>query len=257
MSTFRGGVAPWFSRRMVNVAACPCTRLSVAGSTTSAKGAPAMNVVRLTSLFEGSGSLSAVICAGAMLAEPEGAPARTIAAIDADVPADIAVAVQVRTFVPWQLSDAGAVNESSVENGGGVNVNTTRAASAGPLFVTVSAYTAIAPLSTTAGTCPLTARSALVTGTTAITVALALLLAGFGSKSLVVTVKVVRNVAAAVALKERLYVTDEPGVIVTMHVTVVPAAAHGVVTLSGCSEGEYLPVTTASTGSGPDEVTVT
>src|SRR5258708_18192895 len=204
MSTFRRGRAPLFSRRMVNVAACPCTRLSVAGSTTSAKGDPAMNVVRLTSLFDGSGSLSAATCAVAMLAEPEGAPPRTIAAIDAEVPADIVVAVQVRTFVPWQLSDAGAVNESSVENGGGEKVNTTCAASAGPLFAMVSAYTAIAPLSTTAGTCPLTARSALVNGTTAVTVALALLFAGFGSESVVVTVKVVRNVAAFVALKERL-----------------------------------------------------
>src|SRR5258708_26405362 len=131
MSTFRGGVAPWFSRRIVNVAACPCARLSVAGSTTSAKGAPAMNVVRLTSLFDGSGSLSAAICAVAMLAEPEGAPARTIAAIDADVPADIAVAVQVRTFVPWQLSDAGAVNESSMENSAAADLNTPPGAAAG------------------------------------------------------------------------------------------------------------------------------
>src|SRR5258708_8835847 len=131
MSTFRRGRAPLFSRRMVNVAACPCTRLSVAGSTTSAKGAPAMNVVRLTSLFDGSGSLSAATCAVARLAEPEGAPARTIAATDAVVPADMAVAVQVRTFVVWQLSDAGAVNESSVENGGGGEGDTTCAAAAG------------------------------------------------------------------------------------------------------------------------------
>src|ERR1700674_5877653 len=153
-STFRSGVVPSFSNRMVNVAACPCTSLSVAGSTKSAKGAPAMNVVRLTSLFEESGSLSAATWAVAMLAEPEGAPPRTIAAIDAGVPAAIVVAVQVRTLVFWQLSDAGAVNESSVENGGGVKVNTTCVASAGPLFTTLSAYTAIAPLSTTAGTCP-------------------------------------------------------------------------------------------------------
>src|SRR5258708_19960539 len=115
MSTFRRGRAPLFSRRMVNVAACPCTRLSVAGSTTSAKGAPAMNVVRLTSLFEGSGSLSAATCAVAMLAEPEGAPARTIAALDADVPADIAVVVQIRTFVPCHLPTAEALKQSTFE----------------------------------------------------------------------------------------------------------------------------------------------
>src|SRR5258708_19171860 len=131
MSTFRSGVAPSFSRRIVNVAACPCTRLGVAGWTKSAKGAPAMNVVRLTSLFDGSGSLSAATCAVARLAEPEGAPARTIAATDAEVPADIAVAVQVRTFVVWQLSDAGAVNESSVENGGGLKGEATCNAAAG------------------------------------------------------------------------------------------------------------------------------
>jgi hypothetical protein len=62
---------------------------------------------------------------------------RTTIAIAACVPLVIAAAVQVRTFVCWQVMDDGGVNESSVAEGGGVNVKTTFEASAGPRFSTV------------------------------------------------------------------------------------------------------------------------